>query len=99
MSTFVGVSETTVFTSAIILGIVCSLLFIPSIADKFSRKKVFCFSLVVSLLTQICLLISSEYILTLVLLVLFGASWPGVFIVGLIYSTELFPKHMHKLRL
>ena len=90
-------SETTIFTSAIILGIACSLLFIPSIADKYSRKKVFCFSLVVSGVTQICILISNSYILTLVLLFLFGASWPGVFIVGLVYSLELFPKQAQKL--
>lgn len=42
-------------------------------------------------------MISESYTKSTFWLVIFGIAWPGVTIVGLIYSLELFPANMQKL--
>jgi len=64
------------------------------LADMKGRKNVFCSSILVSAIAQWGLMLSESYIKATFWLILFGVAWPGVTIVGLMYSLEFFPKSL-----
>jgi len=59
---------------AMLAGILCALLFVPSIADKQGRRDTYCLSLAVSLLAQFGLLVSDQAELSLVFTFMTGAA-------------------------
>lgn len=84
------------FKIALLGGCLLATLFVPTIADKYGRKTIFCLSFMVSLLAQFGLLISESYDHALILLTLMGLVWPGKLLVGLQYILDFFPASSHR---
>ena len=81
-------------TPAMALGVVLSLVAVPSVADSYGRKQVYLSSLLISLIAQLMLLLTDESEIAIALLFLIGATWPGKCIVGMAYALEFFPQSM-----
>ena len=83
------------FKIAIFSGLILSMLFVPSIADKYGRKTQFSTSLIITLVAQFGLLITESYQWGLFFIFLMGVASPGKFIVGLMFILDFIPKANH----
>ena len=84
-------------TKATLLGSLFSVsmcltaLWLPGLADKCGRRRIFAITRVVDCLAYTCILVSRSYTVTLVSIVCLGAATPGRLMVGIPYLNEWFP--------
>jgi Na+/melibiose symporter-like transporter len=69
-------------------GILLSLLFVPSIADKWGRRDIYSFCLLLSVAGQFGLLMVESYEYALICMGIIGFSFPGKSYLGLLYILE-----------
>lgn len=79
------------FPQYLYAGVFLSLLFVPSIADKYGRRNIYAICLGVSLVAQFGLIASEQIWVAEMCLILTGFAWIGCLIVGLLYILEFFP--------
>jgi MFS family permease len=72
-------------------GILISLFFVPSIADKYGRRNIYCTTLAMGLFAQLCVILCDNYTMGKAAFFLIGLSWPGKYLVGLMYILEFYP--------
>lgn len=73
------------------LAMALSLLIVPSIADKFGRRNVFCFSLATSIIALLVLTNSENSQFVYPSMFAIGLATPGKLIIGLQYFLEFVP--------
>ena len=82
--------------SSFFLGIFAGLFFVPDLADSLGRKPVWVANLIVSIVCQVGLYLSTNFSMSLVLLAIWGVMWNAKFIVGLSYAEEFLPNSLKK---
>jgi len=78
--------------SSFFIGLFISLFFLPQLADKIGRRKVFFVTMVLTLFWQLVITFSSSFYLTMAAIFFCGMLWPGKNIVGLSYAEEFLDK-------
>ena len=78
--------------SSFFLGLFLFLPIIPSLGDKYGRKIVFKYTLIITMVVAIGLHFSTNYNFTLFCTFVMGALWNGKNIVGMSYADELLHK-------
>ena len=73
-------------------GILVSLLFLPSIADKYGRKNVISFCLATSVIAQFGLIMADSFEHAVYFMSLLGLAWPGKLLVGMLCFLEFMPQ-------
>jgi len=82
--------------SSYFLGIITSMLFVPALSDTYGRKKIFCITMMVSLIGQYGLITSDSLYKSTLYMILVGMTWPGKRVTGLNYILEFLPEHLQK---
>lgn len=77
--------------SAFFVGVIFGLVTLPGIADVYGRRNPFIFTLVVSCVAQLGLLITSNFNWAVLFMILCGITFPGKNVVGLNYLVEFLP--------
>ena len=77
--------------SAFFIGVIFGLITIPGIADIFGRKNPFIFTLMVSCVAQLGLIITTDFNWAVFFMILCGITFPGKNVVGLNYLLEFLP--------
>ena len=77
--------------SSYFLGIIGAMLVVPTLSDHFGRKNIFCMTMIISIISQYGLLISSSLDYSTLYMIMLGATWPGKRVTGLNYILEFLP--------
>ena len=77
--------------SAFFVGVILGLITIPGIADAKGRRNPFIFTLVISIVAQLGLLLTNNFNCAVGLMILCGITFPGKNVVGLNYLLEFLP--------
>jgi MFS family permease len=85
-------SKAALLGSLFAFGMSATSLWLPTLADKLGRKKIFVLSRFIDCLLYALLLISSSYTVSIICLFGLGATTPGRLNVGVPYMNEWFPK-------
>jgi len=78
--------------SSYFLGIIIAMIFIPYLSDIYGRKKIFCLTMVASIIGQVGLIVSTNLYSSTLYMVLLGMTWPGKRVTGLSYNLEFLPE-------
>ena len=78
--------------SSYFIGIIASMLFVPALSDHIGRKKIFCGTMVVSIIGQIGLIYSHSLTVSTCFMVVLGMTWPGKRVTGINYILEFIPE-------